>query len=107
MPERCGNTLGRGEPGLEAHMPSVSRTTQHGAPVADIYIRESTDAGLQGYSPDEMVRRCREKAAALGADVDRIVVEGGKRDEWDCPGLLETIDRAKAGAIDYVISWDM
>ena len=35
--------------------------------VADIYIRESTEALLQGYSPHEMVKRCRDKAIAIGA----------------------------------------
>lgn len=76
-------------------------------PLARVYIRESKVELLRGYSPDEMVRQCREKAAQLGADVERVIVEAGKRDEFDCPGLLETIADAGAGAFEYLISYDM
>lgn len=76
-------------------------------PLSRIYIRESKDELLRGYSPDEMVRQCREKAEQLGADVDRVIVEAGKRDEFDCPGLLTTIEDASAGAFDFLVSYDM
>jgi DNA invertase Pin-like site-specific DNA recombinase len=75
-------------------------------PIADIYIRESTDELLRGYSPEQMIADCKIKAAQLGAAVGRVVVEAGKRDEWECPGLLEEIRRAQAGEINYLISWD-
>jgi DNA invertase Pin-like site-specific DNA recombinase len=76
-------------------------------PLARIYLRESKDELLRGYSPDEMVRQCRVKAEQLGADVERVIVEAGKRDEFDCPGLLETIADAATGAFDYLIAYDM
>jgi hypothetical protein len=76
-------------------------------PIADIVIRESKPDLLVGYSPERMVEQCREKAAKLGAVVGNVVVEVGKRDEFDCPGLIATIDRAQDGLIDYIISWDM
>lgn len=76
-------------------------------PLARIYLRESKDELLRGYSPGEMVRQCRAKAEQLGADVERVIVEAGKRDEFDCPGLLETIDDAAAGAFDFLLSYDM
>ena len=72
-----------------------------------VYIRESKEELLRGYSPDEMVSQCREKAEKLGADVERVIVEAGKRDEFDCPGLLEAITAAKAGEYDLLISYDM
>lgn len=78
-----------------------------GRPVADIYIRESKDDLVKGYSPAEMVRQCRAKAAELGVDVDRVVIEEAKRDEWDSPEFNEEIRRAKAGLIAYLISYDM
>ncbi len=75
--------------------------------LARIYLRESKDELLRGYSPDEMVRQCRVKAEQLGADVERVVIEAGKRDEFDCPGLLEVIADAGSGAYDYLIAYDM
>ena len=76
---------------------------------ARIYVRESKVELLRGYSPDEMVKQCRLKAEQLGADVDDddVLIEAGKRDELDCPGLLEEIADAKAGLYDYLISYDM
>lgn len=76
-------------------------------PLARIYLRESKDELLRGYSPDEMIRQCRVKAEQLGADVERVIVEAGKRDEFDCPGLLDTIAGAQAGAFDFLIAYDM
>lgn len=76
-------------------------------PLARVYLRESKDELLRGYSPDEMTRQCRVKAEQLGADVERVIVEAGKRDEFDCPGLLETIAGAQAGAFDFLIAYDM
>lgn len=75
---------------------------------AKIYIRESKDELLKGYSPDEMVKQCRAKAALLDSDViEPPIIEAGKRDELDCPGLLRLIDEAEAGDYDYLISYDM
>jgi site-specific DNA recombinase len=72
-----------------------------------ICIRESKEELLRGYSPDEMVSQCRAKAEQLGAEVVRVMVEAGKRDEFDCPGLLEAILAAEAGEYDLLISYDM
>lgn len=72
-----------------------------------VYIRESKVELLRGYSPDEMVGQCRTKVGGLGADVTRVIVEAGKRDELDCPGLLEAIDAAKRGEYDIIVSYDM
>lgn len=72
-----------------------------------IYIRESKEELLHGYSPDEMVKHCRRKAEQLSADVVRVIVEEGKRDEIDCPGLQEMIDAARRGTLDLIISYDM
>lgn len=74
-----------------------------------VYIRESKEELARGYSPDEMVRQCLLKAAVLEADVDPddIVIEVGKRDELDCPKLIQNIEDAKAGRYDYLISYDM
>jgi DNA invertase Pin-like site-specific DNA recombinase len=72
-----------------------------------IYIRESKDELARGYSPDEMVRQCRLKADALGADVESVTIEVGKRDEFDCPRLVEHIADARVGQYDYLISYDM
>ncbi len=79
------------------------------APRAKIYIRESGEEALKGYSPDEMVRQCRAKAATLGADVADadVTIEAAKRDEYDPPGLMAQIDAAERGEYDYLISWDM
>jgi DNA invertase Pin-like site-specific DNA recombinase len=54
-----------------------------------------------------MVAQCREKAERLGYAVERVIVEAGKRDELDCPGLLEAIDAATAREYDVLISYDM
>src|SRR5215471_3685728 len=55
-----------------------------------------------------MIRQCREKADALGADiVADPIVEAAKRDEFDAPLLLEQLAAAERGEYDYLISWDM
>jgi DNA invertase Pin-like site-specific DNA recombinase len=72
-----------------------------------VYIRESKEAGLLGYSPDVMAAKCRQKAELLGADVTNVITEAGKRDEYGCPGLLKTIRAAGRGEYDYLISYDM
>lgn len=76
-------------------------------PRTKVYIRESKAEGLAGYSPDEMIRQCRAKAAQLHSDVIEVVLEAGKRDELDCPGLLRLMDEAADGDYEYLISWDM
>lgn len=85
-------------------MTSVPRGEQKRA---RIYIRESKDELARGYSPDEMVRQCRLKAESLGAVVEQVTVEVGKRDEFDCPRLVEHMADARGGQYDYLISYDM
>jgi DNA invertase Pin-like site-specific DNA recombinase len=73
----------------------------------DIYLRESKDDLAKGYSPQEMLKQCRARAAELGLVVDREIIEQAKRDEYDPPKLMETLDRARRGEIRYLLSWDM
>lgn len=74
---------------------------------ARIYIRESDEKMLKGYSPDQMVEQCRQKAAQLGAEVVHVAIEAAKRDELDPPGLMAELDAAERGEYELLISWDM
>jgi site-specific DNA recombinase len=71
-----------------------------------IYLRVSKADQLEGYSPDAMEARCREKAAALGVDVVDVLVESGKGNRWNLPKRAEAIARAQAGEFDVLLSYD-
>lgn len=72
-----------------------------------IIVRESNENLAAGWSPDQYVAKCREKAAALGAVViEPPLIEIGKRNEWDSPKFLEAVRLAEDGAYDYLISPD-
>jgi DNA invertase Pin-like site-specific DNA recombinase len=71
-----------------------------------IYLRVSKADQLEGYSPDAMEARCREKAAALGGEVVGVLLESGKGNNWNLPKLNEALRLAETGAYDVLLSYD-
>jgi DNA invertase Pin-like site-specific DNA recombinase len=87
-------------------MSASPRLTPSAAALALIYLRESKAEQLDGYSPEAMTARCREKAALLGLTVSAVLIEDGKGDDWSLPKLWEAIRLAEQGAYGTLLTYD-
>ena len=73
---------------------------------AAIYIRVSKAEQMEGFSPEGMETRCRERAAALGLDIVTVFVEHGRGDDWELPRLWDMLRLAEGRGFDTLICFD-